>query len=188
MPEAYRYRAELPRVVEAVHHRNALTALGARGILLADDATWYDICKYGDSIENSYSLTRTTYAGKVAVNGLFGELGWKLIGSTPTPYIKSLVRENGRLEDLHQHVKIHTRAISDDHNQVDIYMIPDAPPYAIRYNPTTVVELRRTAYTDAGTLEAAQRIGDDIFEFVDEETAGSIVHALRSDASHATFG
>jgi hypothetical protein len=192
MAETYKYRAELQSTVETVHRKNAILALGSRGISLAGDTSWQTICELSDQAEGEHRLTHITYMGRVPVGQIFGKDNWKLNYSKPTPQGKILAREAGNLELMHNHLRIH---LSHDSGFAEVMIIPDTPPVAVDERAIGHVlwhaEHPVDIVNDGIILRAIQDLdemnGEKAWEYVDEATAKSLVFAVQNDTSFAQY-
>lgn len=188
MAESYRYRVELPRVVEAVHRKNALIALGARGIRLAQDAPWQTIYEAGGLTEGEYRIASTQYAGAQGIDGLFGVRDFRLHASDSTPYGQVLARTTGDFENLRTHTKI-SLFKSSPSDWTEVFMTPDAPPFAVRiFRLPAEIGYQLDRVSDAEVLEMTQRARGSAFEFISEDAAQNIIQAVKNDGSAPMFG
>lgn len=179
-------RAELLRVVEHVHRRNAIKELGKHGIVLAEDAPWREIADKPMPEHTRDLLGTSSYAGRVAVNGLFGLRNLRLSMSDTS---QQMVNEfTGDYDAEHKHCDISIYTGSD---QIYVKLMSDSPPVAIfaddinrAYVENRDDELLQ-ADNDAAVINAVRRTsGDEAIDPVDDETAKSLIYALLNDESH----
>ena len=185
---SFKYRAELPRVVEAVHHRNALAALGASGVVLAQDASWESICKLTASTlgGSEHNHLVNEHGGKVVVDGLLGQSDWRIHYSKPTFQSVIMQKEDG-YDALHKHTAIGLHLPHHSERAV-VYLITDTPPVAVDeahyYSVLGREESLNLSYNDARELEAIQKhFGANALHFFDEDIAMSLTNALLNDSS-----
>lgn len=186
---SFKYRAELPRVVEAMHRRNALSALGASGVVLAQDASWESICKLTAATlgGSEHDHLVNEYAGKVVVDGLLGQSDWRIHYSKPTFQSIIMLNESGDYDALYKHTDIGLH-LPHHRERAVVYLITDTPPVAVAeahvYSVLGREESLSRTYNDAGELQAIKKhFGANALHFFDEDIAMSLTNALLNDSS-----
>jgi len=178
-------RAELLRVIEYVHRRNAIQELGKYGITLAEDATWREISDIPKPEDVTNQLGTSEYAGQVPVNGVFGLRDVRLSMSNIS--LQMGFDLTGDYEAAHKHCDI---LVYIGNDPIYVKLMSDSPPVAIfaddinkafRENPREpLVDMDN----DAAIVNAVRRIsGDEAVDLIDDETAKSLIYALLNDKS-----
>jgi hypothetical protein len=185
-------RINLPRVLEAVHRKNALLTLGELGIKLAEKPSWrimhevYD--KVTGKVDGKHAIASAEYRGLVPVRGIFGVNDWRLVNSGPTGYSSVVYgKTHEGYDEMHKMSEINVR---NERDAVKILLIPDSAPVAIHEADINHVlehspKLReRKTQSDAAILEAVQRsFGDNAVDFISDTAAKSLAFALANDES-----
>ncbi|HET6747418.1 MAG TPA: hypothetical protein VFH06_04915 [Candidatus Saccharimonadales bacterium] len=195
---SFENRLALGEVLDDVHRETVAKTLGGLGIRLTESATWDDIeavlrkerpallsDTYVSDIEY-FNDNPYRFGGDTSIGELFGE-EYVLTKSGRVPSFDT-ISDPGELgnDKYRRRIELFTETHDTCPDFTSIYFIPDTPPLAVHVRALIEIHAgyweRGETMPEAQIIEQVQKLyGSRGVEYISEEMAARIMHALRMD-------
>lgn len=189
---SFEYRRALPLVLDDVHRRTVAARLTELGFAVRT-GEWSEL----EGLTNAYYDREPThgdvlriveYDGAHAFGPVFSH-PHRLLESRDTDFASELLLHTADLGGLALYREIliedKVRPARSPYNRSRILLSPDSPPVAIHGDDVAYVTHGKSwRGSDAALVNAVREsFGPDAVEFIDEDVAASVIHALQQDAA-----
>ncbi|HKU18210.1 MAG TPA: hypothetical protein VJP80_02960 [Candidatus Saccharimonadales bacterium] len=183
----FQNRLALPRVLDEVHRRTVMETLGSLDVELPDDS-WESIQVACDGVAETHDFIPqiVEYSG----DHRFGPVYPNRLGDQAFLIESKPLESHMESSDYRMGGDLYNRRIimglAERNSRATLYLISDAPPYIIHEDDARYAELLEpeliTLPNEGALLTTVQAaFGKEAVEFISEDVAAGIMHALQSD-------